>query len=115
MKRADAGPTRPSISQFWSLKIRWLTFLNYVKFANLPISRLKNCEMFGQEDGVCQSISASLEQVLQVSKYLSGEFLTGNLSSIFGHDTKCSELFCPARNNVRKQMETLELWAKIAK
>ena len=40
--------TRPSISQFWSLKIYRLTFLNYVKFANLPILRLQNCEMFGQ-------------------------------------------------------------------
>ena len=33
---------RPNISQFRT------TFLNYIKFANLLISKLKNCEMFGQ-------------------------------------------------------------------
>ena len=44
--------TRPNISQFWSLKIRRTTFQNYIKFANLLISKLKICEVFGQEVGI---------------------------------------------------------------
>ena len=40
--------SRPNISQFCSLKIRRTTILNYIKFANLLISKLKNCETFGQ-------------------------------------------------------------------
>ena len=40
---------RPNTSQFRSLKSRRTTFLNYIKFANLLILRLQNCEMFGQK------------------------------------------------------------------
>ena len=36
--------SRRTLSQFWSFKIRHTTFLNYIKFVNLLIKRLNNCE-----------------------------------------------------------------------
>ena len=38
--------SRRTLSQFWSFKIRRTTFLNYIKFADLLILRLWNCEKF---------------------------------------------------------------------
>lgn len=42
--------TRPNTLQFWSLPIRRRTFLKYIMFAYIRISRLKSCKMLGQED-----------------------------------------------------------------
>ena len=36
--------SRPALSQFWSLMIRRSTFLSYVKFADVLILKLCNCE-----------------------------------------------------------------------
>ena len=39
---------QPNIWQFRSLKICRTAFLDYIKFVNLQISKLQNCEMKGQ-------------------------------------------------------------------
>ena len=44
----DSRYARRTLSQFWSFKIRRTTFLNYLKFANLLITRLSNCERVRQ-------------------------------------------------------------------
>ena len=38
--RVVDAPTRRTLSQFWSSKIRLTTYLNYVKFADLLTLRL---------------------------------------------------------------------------
>ena len=38
--------SRRAFSQFWSFKIRRMTFMNYIKFADPRILRLWNCESF---------------------------------------------------------------------
>ena len=39
---------RPTLSQFWCFKILHTTFLNFIKFADLLIARLLNCEKAGR-------------------------------------------------------------------
>ena len=39
------SPTWQTLSQFWSFKIRRTTFLNNIKFDDLLILKLRNCEM----------------------------------------------------------------------
>ena len=42
------GLTRPTLSQFWNLKVRRKTFLVYIRFIDLLILRYSNCERAGQ-------------------------------------------------------------------
>ena len=40
----DLWCSRPTLSQFWSFEIRRTTFKNYIKFVDLRILKLWNCE-----------------------------------------------------------------------
>ena len=44
---SNVSSSRPTFSQLWCFKMRRWTFLNYIKFANLMIARLLNCERAG--------------------------------------------------------------------
>ena len=63
--------TRPTLSQYWSFKIRRTTFLKYMKFADLLIVRHLNCEKAGRSGmATCYTPAAVAATVVRVLNML---------------------------------------------